>query len=158
MRQRAHISCCFGLRSYAQEDQTKLKLLYANRTPTDTLLLAELQELQRKHPQQLEIRYLVEQEGQNEQPAHAISSDEGANKDGTFTLGRPRAETIRGFLPSPFEPQTAVLVCGPEGMMQALCGNGMDQVRDGGVPRLGGMLRGMGYGRQVVQFSDTSAV
>ena len=44
-----------------QEDKTKLKLLYANRTPSDILLRSELRELQRQHPEQLEIRYLVEQ-------------------------------------------------------------------------------------------------
>ena len=119
-------------------------MLYANRSPSDTLLLSELHELQRKHPQQLEVQYLVEQQAQNEH--------------GEFRLGRPCAETIRGFMPSPFEPQTAVLVCGPEGMMEALCGRGVNTVRDGGVPRLAGVLRSLGYGRQVVQFSDTNSV
>ena len=135
-----------------------MKLLYANRTPSDTLLLSELHELQRKHPQQLEVRYLVEQQAQNEQSTQIPDGNAVQKEDGAFTLGRPCAESIRGFLPSPFEPQTAVLVCGPEGMMQALCGNSISELRNGGVPRLGGVLRSMGYGRQVVQFSDTNAV
>ena len=140
--------CCCLL----QEDKTKLKLLYANRTPPDILLRSQLRELQRQHPEQLEIRYLVEQpqpqgngsvEGEQDETEHVLG------------VGRPCAEAIRGFLPRPLDARTAVLVCGPEGMMEALCGGGMGA---GAPPRLGGLLRSMGYGRQVVQFSDTNSL
>lgn len=138
-----------------QEDKTKLKLLYANRTPADTVLLSELRELQHSHPEQLEVRYLVEQlEGARQHDVSLAGSSVRTEAD--FAVGRPCAEAIRGFLPSPFEAQTAVLVCGPEGMMDALCGVGVNRLQGGEVPRLGGLLRSMGYGRQVVQFSDTS--
>ena len=138
-----------------QEDKTKLKLLYANRTPADTVLLSELRELQHSHPEQLEVRYLVEQlEGVRQHDVSLAGSSVRTEAD--FAVGRPCAEAIRGFLPSPFEAQTAVLVCGPEGMMDALCGVGVNRLQGGEVPRLGGLLRSMGYGRQVVQFSDTS--
>lgn len=141
-----------------QEDKTQLKLLYANQSPSDTVLLSELRELQRKYPQQLEVRYLVEHMQQPEQTPSTPAVINGMRvENDDFSVGRPCAKTIRGFLPGPLAARTAVLVCGPEGMMEALCG-GIAGDRSAGVPRLGGVLRSMGYGRQVVQFSDTNSL
>jgi cytochrome-b5 reductase len=146
--------CCCLL----QEDKTKLKLLYANRTPPDILLRSQLRELQRQHPEQLEIRYLVEQP--QPQGNGSVEGEQDETED-VLGVGRPCAEAIRGFLPRPLDARTAVLVCGPEGMMEALCGGGMGAgvgMGAGAPPRLGGLLRSMGYGRQVVQFSDTNSL
>ena len=146
----------------SQDDKTKLKLLYANRTEADILLRDELRVLQRKHPEQFEVRYLVEQPGGAEALPVVADGERGRDVVG---IGRPGAESIRGFLPKPVDARTAVLVCGPEGMMAALCGAGATRRDDdqyivgmGAMPRLGGLLRGMGYGRQVVQFSDTNSL
>ena len=53
----------------------------------------------------------------------------------------------------PTAARTALFVCGPPPMMAALCGP--PQGIRGERGRLsGGLLRRMGYGRQVVPFSD----
>jgi cytochrome-b5 reductase len=136
-----------------QEDKTKLKLLYASRTAADILLRSELAELQRNHPEQFEVRYLVEHpRGVESPPPPAVGAS------GDIRIGRPGADSIRAFLPRPLDARTAVLVCGPEGMMTALCGMGSNSDSVGAPPRLGGLLRSMGYGRQVVQFSDTNSL
>ena len=73
-----------------------MKLLYANRTPSDTLLLSELHELQRKHPQQLEVRFLVEQHAQNEQPdVESILAIIGHDPEETQWMSE-RSEQSRG--------------------------------------------------------------
>ena len=62
--------------------------------------------------------------------------------------GRLSRDMVEGFLPAPSEDRSAVLVCGPDGLLQHLCGKGH---RDGGAeegrppPPLGGLLKRLGY-------------
>ena len=124
------------------EDRTQLRLLYASKSRGDVLLGEELEALAARHPEQLQVRYLLERDGAG-----------GAAAGPAATTGRVSAETIRGFLPPPTAARTALFVCGPPPMMAALCGP--PQAPRGERGRLsGGLLRRMGYGRQVVPFSD----
>ena len=124
-------------------DGTRLRLLYANRTEDDILLRRELDALETRHPDRLQIHYLVGDE----------TAAAGRPRAPNVSAGRVDAAAIERFLPPPTEPRTAILVCGPEGMMRYLCGDANKPQGDA-VPPLGGLLRQLGYSRQVVPFLD----
>ena len=152
-------------------DRTKVKLLYANRSEDDILLRRELQDLAKQHPDRFELRFLVEARGgdaggggdsgapgwwqrlwQKQQPSASEAKSFSAHADGVG-IGRVSEAAVRGYLPAPGENGAVVLVCGPEGMLQHLCGDPDRTKRPRGV--LGGVLGLLGYdGRQVVEFSD----
>ena len=121
------------------EDKTELRLLYASRTPDDILLRSELDKLAAEHPKQFRVQYFVDRA-----TSHPTSDPECA-----LRVGRFDADAIQQFLLPPTSPRSAVLVCGPPGMMQHLCGA---KPRSGEPAQLGGLLRKVGYGRQVLRF------
>ena len=125
-------------------DGTSLRLLYANRTENDILLRDELDALAAQHPVRFQIHYLV---------GDASAAVGHATRAPNVTTGRVDAAAIDRFLPPPTEPRTAILVCGPEGMMRFLCGDA-SKPQGASTPPLGGLLRQLGYGRQVVPFLD----
>ena len=120
-------------------DKTQLRLLYASRTPMDILLKHELDALVAEHPKQLQIQYMVDEQ--------AVSNSDA--EENSVVVGRVNAEVIKEFLNPPKSERCAVLVCGPPGMMHYLCG---PAPRKGFAPQPGGLLRKMGYGRQVIRF------
>jgi NAD(P)H-flavin reductase len=110
-------------------DATKFALLYANRTPGDILLRAELDALAAAHPDRFSVRYVVDE------------SDGRADVD---AVGRVDAAQVARFLPPASAPRTLVLVCGPKGFVAHLCGA---RARPGGP--VGGLLGALGYDRVV---------
>jgi len=144
------------------EDRTQLRLLYASRTEQDILLREELDQLAADHPDRLIVQYVVEKppDESNARKGAAADQEEGSvvtlSKDAprpALAVGLVSAPLITDFLPAPTDPQTAILVCGPHGMLQHLCGSpppgASGPSRD--YP-LGGLLKRMGYGRQVIRF------
>mmetsp|Transcript_8571 Transcript_8571/g.10104 ORF Transcript_8571/g.10104 Transcript_8571/m.10104 type:complete len:311 (-) Transcript_8571:1382-2314(-) len=134
------------------QDNTKIKLVYANKSTDDILLHDELRNLAETHPEQLEIRYVVE-----------ICDDNAHDYlDNDMVEGRIQANSLKDFLPGPMDDRTVIFVCGPDGMLEFLCGKGS---KDGGnrghlpnsagtgtymQPPLGGLLKYLGYQNHLV--------
>ena len=87
-------------------DDTKLTLLYANKTERDILLRKELDEFAAKHDQ-LSVHYVLSS------PPEGWQGYEG----------RVNKQMIEEHLPAPAGDDTKVLVCGPDPMMEAMVKN-----------------------------------
>ena len=82
----------------------------------------------------------------------ARHDDGDDDEDARLNAGLIDARALARFLPPPGAAETAVLVCGPPGMMRALCG-GAARAPDGAHGELGGLMRALGYEHeQVVRF------
>jgi len=110
-----------------KNDKTKIALVYANKSEDGILLKLQLDALAAEHPESFRISYCVE----------TLTSQGVAN----MFEGRVNESILKESLPSPDQSKSAVLVCGPPGMMLALTGNENHKL---GKP-LGGMLKQMGY-------------
>ncbi|KAJ3274539.1 NADH-cytochrome b5 reductase [Terramyces sp. JEL0728] len=98
-------------------DHTKITLFYQNKTVNDILLKAELDHLKQTYPNQLKIVYSV---------------DNGyADRTGLVDL---KALKIL--------PKECVLVCGPDGFVEAVAGKAGENYTQG---ELGGHLKELGY-------------
>ncbi|TFK57369.1 NADH-cytochrome b5 reductase [Heliocybe sulcata] len=84
-------------------DRTKLSLIYANVTPEDILLKAELDELAAKHPNRFKVYYVL-----NNPPA-----------GWTGGVGFVTKEQVKEHLP-PTDSNIKILLCGPPPMMTAM--------------------------------------
>ncbi|GAB7355576.1 hypothetical protein MBLNU459_g6047t1 [Dothideomycetes sp. NU459] len=116
-------------------DETRLDLVYANRTKEDILLKSALDELQQRFPERLRVRYVV-----GDAPV-----EEGNSR-------RITKEILGQMLPDPTaktDKPVKVLVCGPDGMMAAIAG------KKGPAPwmqgSLGGYLKELGWREDQVQ-------
>ncbi|KAJ2770303.1 hypothetical protein IWQ56_002217 [Coemansia nantahalensis] len=102
---------------------TRISLLYGAQTPADLVFRERLDALAARHAGRLDVAYVAERGASAGQPL--------------VRAGRPDAASV-GALVRGFDAATdAVLVCGPEPMMAAVCG-----VRPVGVGRGQGPLRG----------------
>lgn len=84
-------------------DKTKIHLIYANVSEKDVLLRAELEELERKHPEQLSIHHVL-----NEAPVNWTGS-----------VGFITPEIMEAHLPK-YTDDTNLLICGPPPMVSAM--------------------------------------
>ncbi|KAJ1673371.1 hypothetical protein EV182_005372 [Spiromyces aspiralis] len=124
-------------------DQTQMTLVYANRSEQDIPLYNELTELQRKYPDRLNVHFVVDK----------ASPDTGlvkAQHEGL--LSRELIASVLPSLPphstvgsgSDISPLSAnpimVLVSGPPGMMQLVCGNKFIDSSQGEVTGILGQL------------------
>ncbi|KAI4154673.1 MAG: hypothetical protein LQ340_001517 [Diploschistes diacapsis] len=91
-------------------DDTKMSLLYGNKTEKDILLREELENLAKAHSEQLQIY-------------HVLSEPPEGWQQGS---GRIDKNLIKERLPAPAGDETKVLVCGPDGMMIAMRDTLMD--------------------------------
>jgi NAD(P)H-flavin reductase len=121
------------------EDDTQIRLVYANRSTDDILLKPELDAARAKHPSRFSVCYVVSRAAEGSSPPEGVS------------VGRVDEALLRAQLPPPTdskEERCHLLVCGPESMLRALCG---PKQRDGPtppgqqVPPLAGVLAKMGY-------------
>ncbi len=87
-------------------DRTQLALLFANQTPEDILLRNELEELQRKHPEQFKLWYTVDRPGED--------------SNWKYSTGFVSEDMIRDRLFAPSDDHL-VLMCGPPPMINFAC-------------------------------------
>lgn len=123
------------LRSVAQnpEDKTKVNLFYGNKTPGDILLKNELDELQKKYPEQVKITYFVDK-----------PEGDYKGETGFITKDFLAAESAK-----PNE-KTHFFVCGPPPFMESLSGNKKGPAEQG---ELKGALKELGFNEdQVFKF------
>ncbi|KAJ3024225.1 NADH-cytochrome b5 reductase [Thoreauomyces humboldtii] len=118
-------------------DTTRVSLIYANRSISDILLRHELDTFATHHPERLRVHYVVD-----EQPAEEDRQD-------TVQAGRVTQEMVDRWLP-PARSTSAVLVCGPGGLIQHVAGAKPNETDQG---PLGGLLKKAGYlDHQVFKF------
>ena len=151
-------------------DQTRLVLLYANKSVEDILLKDELDQLMKQYPNQFLVHYIVEEEGKKrinksnteDDTINANRNEKEQRKESycaptsTISIGRVNASTIKEYLPSSTDNDVSILICGPNGMLNFLCGSAIHN--RGTAPqqlqRSGGLLANMGYSHQVLVLSD----
>ncbi|XP_015607691.1 NADH-cytochrome b5 reductase 3 isoform X2 [Cephus cinctus] len=92
------------------EDHTKVSLLFANQTEKDILLRNELDEISKKHSEQVKIWYTVDT----------------SSKDWPYSTGYINAEMISEHMYPP-SPDTIVLMCGPPPMINYACNPSLDK-------------------------------
>jgi len=120
------LQCLF--REDGMDTDTKVTLLYANKTEDDILLKEELDQMQKSNPDRLQVTYLLD---------HPSAGWDGVE-------GRIDAGLIQKICPPPSEDQL-VFVCGPPGMYDVLCGQR-------GEKDVTGVLKDLGYCSTVVKF------
>lgn len=103
----------------------KISMVYANVSPADIMLKDRVDALQKAHPANFSVHYLVDR----------------AAPGWTGGVGYVTAEVLRERLPAP-GPGAMVLVCGPPGMMKAVSGEKVSPKDQG---PLAGLLKGLGY-------------
>ncbi|XP_038213384.1 NADH-cytochrome b5 reductase 2 isoform X2 [Zerene cesonia] len=93
------------------EDNTQIKLLFANQTEDDILLRNELEQYQREHPEQFSLWYTVDRP-----------------KEGwTYSSGFINDEMVREHLFPPSN-DVIVLMCGPPPMINFACNPALDKL------------------------------
>ncbi|KAI8867312.1 ferredoxin reductase-like protein [Ramicandelaber brevisporus] len=115
-------------------NDVRFSLIYAARTPEDLVLYDELVDLARKHPQRLNVTSVVEQQGSD------------ASTMTESYIGRVDSTMISKHLPAPSR-DTAILVSGPDGMINAVAGPLGRNLSQGPV---GGILAQLGYTSEMV--------
>ncbi|XP_078174970.1 FAD/NAD(P)-binding oxidoreductase [Carex rostrata] len=111
------------------DDITQLSLVYANVSPDDILLKAELDKLAASYPN-FKVFYTVDKPADNWRGGVGYISKEMALKG----------------LPSP-SADSLILVCGPPGMMKHISG---DKAKDRSQGELTGILKELGYTEETV--------
>ncbi|KAG6871777.1 hypothetical protein C0995_000227 [Termitomyces sp. Mi166 len=109
-----------------KSNKTKFKLLFSNVTEQDILLREDLDALQKKYPNNLDVVYLVDKPGLN----------------WTGPSGFINMDIIKKHVaPASLGDKVKVFVCGPPGQVAAVAGKkaGMKQ------GELGGILKELGY-------------
>ncbi|ELR15870.1 oxidoreductase NADbinding domain containing protein [Acanthamoeba castellanii str. Neff] len=114
------------------DDKTHVSLVFANNTEQDIILKDRLDALAKKHPNRLEVHYVVAQ------PADAASW-----KGHT---GFINADIIKKHIPGPAE-DVMVYVCGPPPFYKALSGSKAPDYSQG---ELDGVLKDLGYIKEQV--------
>lgn len=113
-------------------DETKIRLLYGNKTPNDIMLRAELDDLVKRYRDRLEVYYVVGQEEVDEKHADL-------NKDNFYyETGWINEEKIRR-LAFPVGEGSIVWVCGVDAMYDSLAGSRAKPLSEGSA------LHNLGY-------------
>lgn len=110
------------------KDNTRVSLIYANKTESDILLRKELDAMANQHPDQFTRTYLV---------------NDTKSNDKSLETGYVTKEILSKTLPTKFENEDVkVLVCGPPAMLNAIAGakGGMGWTQG----KVGGILKDLG--------------
>ncbi|XP_026765102.1 NADH-cytochrome b5 reductase 2 isoform X1 [Galleria mellonella] len=101
------------IRHICQEpnDNTELRLLFANQSEQDILLRNELEKYQREHPKQFKLWYTIDR----------------ANEGWKYSTGFINDEMIRNHLFPPAD-DVIVLMCGPPPMINFACNPALDKL------------------------------
>ncbi|KAJ3171950.1 hypothetical protein HDU88_006760 [Geranomyces variabilis] len=123
-------------------DNTRVTLIFANRTPADALLFNELQILAAAKPERLRVLYTFDSAGDATMPDMQSKP---------YSIGLIDKSIIAKYLPPPeLGREAAVLVCGPDGLVKHVAGEKPNEVDQG---PLSGLLKELGYeARQVFKF------
>ena len=100
----------------AEGDTRPIRLLFGNKTPDDILLKAELDALQRAHPQRLAVTYVV---GEEEDDDRAVANDGWEGETGWIDEEKVRR---LAFAPA---AGSVIWVCGVDAMYESLAGSRM---------------------------------
>lgn len=111
-------------------DNTKVKLFYGSQTENDVILKKELDEIAKKHKDQIQIHYFADK---------VSSSWDGET-------GYINKEFLQKHLPGP-KSNSKVFVCGPPGLYEAISGNKVSPSDQGEVT---GILADLGYTKENV--------
>lgn len=103
-------------------DHTRIWLIYGNKTEADILLKPELDALQAKHKDRLHIKYILDEP----------SSD-------NYTRGYVTKEMVEEMMLN--EKRRKIFVCGPNRMLQFVCG---ERARDYSQGQVHGILAQLG--------------
>lgn len=115
----------------AQKPSPTFRLLYGAPSPSSLLLLPELQALQKAHPDRLQVDLWVEQdEGAGRSMASSLFKMVGQSGQRKFgglsaSTGQIGESDLRKALAIPRNEEKkrrAILVCGPDGMIEAIAG------------------------------------
>ncbi|KAG6808521.1 hypothetical protein H0H93_016820, partial [Arthromyces matolae] len=112
-------------------NKTKFKLLFSNVTEADILMREDLDALQKKHPNTLDVVYLVDK----------------PSPSWTGSSGFINTDVVKKHVaPASLGNKVKVFVCGPPGQVAAIAGKkaGMKQ------GELGGILKELGYTEEQV--------
>ena len=116
-------------------DKTKVHLVFGNKTEGDIILKDWIDELAKKHPEQLTVTYVLD-----------------TPPDGwTGGTGYISEDLLKAKLPPPsLDAKVKVLVCGPPGMEKSIAGSKGPKGAQG---ELDGHLKALGYtAEQVCKF------
>ncbi|ORX88775.1 putative NADH-cytochrome b5 reductase [Basidiobolus meristosporus CBS 931.73] len=114
------------------EDNTRVSLIYANRSEEDILLRQELESLAKLHPKQFTLYFVVDKAPETREWSQGV--------------GFVTREMISQHLPKP-AGDVKILVCGPDGMMRHISGPRARDWSQGGVS---GLLKELGYSAEQV--------
>ncbi|CAM0141248.1 unnamed protein product [Umbelopsis sp. WA50703] len=121
-----------------KEINTKVTLIYANKTENDILLRPELEKLERQYPDRLKI--------------YCTLDHPPTDSDWKGGRGYVSREMVVKYLPEPRTNHAAnsgvfVFVSGPEAMLHHVCG---DRARDWTQGKVGGILKTVGFNESQV--------
>ncbi|KAG0230508.1 NADH-cytochrome b5 reductase [Actinomortierella wolfii] len=109
-----------------KEDKTQIALIFANVTPDDIIMKDEIDALAKAHPDRFKVTYVVDK-----------AADGWKGPTGFVTK-----ELIKEHMPDYEKGNSKVMVCGPPGMMKAVCGVKGPNFTQGEVD---GALKDLGY-------------
>lgn len=92
-----------------REDATRMALLFANKTPEDILLRAQLDDHAQADQERLSVWYTVDRIPVEEE-----------EKAWPYSIGHVNAQMIAAHLPPP-SPETLILLCGPPPLVHYAC-------------------------------------
>ncbi|KAI9506670.1 hypothetical protein GGI25_005331 [Coemansia spiralis] len=116
-------------------DNTKLTLVFANKSEDDIILRSTLDEYAKKHPDQFKIHYVV---------------DKAKSSDWKGDVGYVTKELVQKYMPPSDRSDILVSVCGPIPMMKSISGIKAPDYSQGDVD---GILKELGYdSKQVFKF------
>lgn len=115
-------------------DKTKITLLYGSKTTKDILLKPELDELAAKYPNQLTVKYFIDD-----------NNDETTGDD-KVTKGYITKEVIEQNMPKP-SAESHIFICGPPPMYKAISGTKKSPTDQG---EISGILKDLGYEKENV--------
>ena len=116
---------------FQEDDETKVNLLFANRSEKDIFLKDQIEDFRKKNPERLNVTYVVD---------HASSNDWKGE------TGYINKDIINKYLPKPSN-DTMIFICGPDQMYQSICGKKNADKSQG---PLSGILKEMGYSNENV--------
>ncbi|KAJ2233057.1 hypothetical protein H4R99_002757 [Coemansia sp. RSA 1722] len=113
-------------------DNTKLTLVFANKSEDDIILRSQLDSLAKNHPEQLKLHYIV---------------DKASSGDWKGDTGYVTKELVQKYMPAAGTEGVLVGVCGPPPMMSLISGPKAPDYSQGEVS---GILKDLGYTKEQV--------